>query len=242
MMLPVKSAMPQNPTNGAPAGRTRTPPADPGRPASPAARRYAPPSWRDPRLVVGVVIVAASVLLGARLLAGADDTVAVWSLEHDLPAGAEVTAGDLRRAEVRFGSDAQAAGYLSADQAVPAGSTLQRDVTADELLPRAALGREDRTDLAEVPISVASDAVPAGLRQGETVDVWVTSSAEARVEPRAERVLEGVTVLATPEGAGALGPTATRQVVVAVAGEDEERLARALAELSDGRAVLVRRG
>lgn len=244
MMLPVRAATHDQSSNGVPTGARRAPaPAGgPATPSSPAARRYAPPSWRDPRLVVGLVIVATSVLLGARLLAGADDTVAVWSLRHDLPAGADVTAEDLQSSELRFGSDAQAAAYLSAGDAVPSGMTLLRDVTAGELLPRAALGPDDSADLAEVPISVSADAVPAGLGPGETVDVWVTASVDAQAEPRAKRVLEGVTVLATPETGGALGPSATRQVVVAVAGDQEDLLARALAELSEGTAVLVRRG
>ena len=37
------------------------------------------PAWRDPRLWIGVVLVAASVVAGARLLAAADDTVQVWA-------------------------------------------------------------------------------------------------------------------------------------------------------------------
>ena len=45
---------------------------------APAVRRLRSSRWRDPRLAVGVVLVAASVVVGARVLAAADDTVAVW--------------------------------------------------------------------------------------------------------------------------------------------------------------------
>ena len=44
---------------------------------APPVSRAQSPGWRDPRVVVGVVIVAVCVLLGARVLGSADDTVAV---------------------------------------------------------------------------------------------------------------------------------------------------------------------
>ena len=45
----------------------------------PAALRGQRPAWRDPRLWIGIVLVAASVVVGARVLAAADDTVQVWA-------------------------------------------------------------------------------------------------------------------------------------------------------------------
>ena len=70
--------------------------------------------WRNPRLLLGVVLVAGSVLLGARLLAAADDTVGVWALSRDLPAGATVGKGDLERRQIRFPDVDTANGYLAA--------------------------------------------------------------------------------------------------------------------------------
>ncbi|MBW6551905.1 hypothetical protein MMA91_24640, partial [Salmonella enterica] len=59
--------------------------------APPPAVRASTPGWRDPRLWVGVAIVAVSVVGGARLLASADDTVAVYGVVTDMGAGDEVT-------------------------------------------------------------------------------------------------------------------------------------------------------
>lgn len=213
-----------------------------GPPASPAARRLTRPTWRDPRLLVGVVIVAACVLLGAELLAGADDTVPVWSAREDLTAGRTLQPGDLERSELRFTSDALAQRYLSAAEAPSPGLVLLRDVAAGELVPRSAVGTGAADDVAELPIALASDAVPAGLRPGERVDVWVTPPAESGEDRRAVRILEQVPVLAAPKSTTALGPASTRQVVVGVPGEDDSLLARALAQLADGTVVLVRRG
>lgn len=212
-----------------------------GAPESPPATRAPGRTWKDPRLLVGVGLVAVCVLVGARLFASADDTVAVWSVRGDLPAGSSVTAEDLQRQNLRFGSTGLAGRYLSADDPVPDGMVVTRDVAAGELLPRAALGPGDRTELAEVPVAVPSEGVPATLRAGELVDVWVTPESQSGEEPRAVRVLEGVRVVAVPSGGSALGPSMTRQVLVGMPAEEQTRLATALARLSTGTPVIVRR-
>ena len=61
--------------------------------AATPAQRVRRPGWRDPRLWIGVVLVAGSVVAGARLLAAADDTVQVWAAATDLGAGARADRG-----------------------------------------------------------------------------------------------------------------------------------------------------
>lgn len=193
-------------------------------------------------MLVGIAVVAVCVLLGARLFASADDTVTVWAARSDVPAGSTVTAGDLQPQRLRFGSAALAARYVSADDPPPAGLVLTRAVAAGELLPRAALGSGDRQQLAEVPIAVPTEAVPATLRAGELVDVWVTpEEGESAGAPRAVRVLQQVRVVAVPSSGSALGPSTTRQVLVGLPVEEQGRLASALAQLAGGAPVLVRR-
>ena len=48
--------------------------------AAPAATRSQTTGVAQPAAAPGLVLVAASVVLGARLMAAADDTVAVWAL------------------------------------------------------------------------------------------------------------------------------------------------------------------
>src|SRR4051794_32919907 len=50
----------------------------------PTPRRVRPPRWLDLRLVLGVLLVLASVLLGARVVGAADATVPVWAVTGDL--------------------------------------------------------------------------------------------------------------------------------------------------------------
>ena len=147
-----------------------TSPAPPSH-ASPAppATRTRTPGWRDPRLWVGVVVVAGSVLLGARVVGAADDTVTVWAAAEELPAGAPLRPDDLVAARVRFADEADLAAYLPTSQELPADAVLGRSVGAGELVPGAALGAGGDSDLLQLAVAVEPEqlarAVAAGSRR-----------------------------------------------------------------------------
>lgn len=218
--------------------------------AAPPVTRSRRPGWRNPRLLLGVLLVAASVLGGARLMAGADDTVAVWTSTRDLPDGATLTEADLGRERVRFPDQRTADGYLSADAPAPVGAVLDRRIGQGELVPRAAVAPRERSELVELPLAVASDDLPATVRQGSVVDVWVAPGVAAgdtrSAQGGARRVLEDVTVVAVPGTTDSLAPETTRQVIVGVPADRADSadggLATALGGLADGRVVVTRKG
>ncbi len=213
--------------------------------APPPAVRVRRTRWRDPRVVVGVVLVALSVVLGATLIGRADDTVAVWAVRDPLRAGQPLSTTRLVRAEVHIAGAAAVGRYLAADAPVPSGVVAAHDVGAGELLPRAALTRRPPVRLTQVPLAVPTGSVPADLRAGQVVDVWVTPDAAATpvdgaAPALARRVLADVTVVSAATSSGALGPSATREVLVGVGGDRDAALARALAALARGTVVLTR--
>lgn len=213
-------------------------------PAAPAATRSRRPGWRSPRLLLGVLLVAGSVVAGARLVAAADDTVGVWSVVRDLPEGAKVSSGDLEARQVRFPDERTADGYLAAADAVPEGVALDRPVTAGELLPRAALAQDPGEDLVEVPVSVLTDDLPATVRQGSVVDVWVAPQqpGDARARARAVPLLTDVVVVDVPRTSDGLAPQTTRQVIVGVPADRSADLGVALGGMAEGRVVIARKG
>jgi hypothetical protein len=212
--------------------------------AAPKAQRSRQPGWRNPRLLLGLLLVAASVVVGARLMAAADDTVGVWAVARDLPAGATLESDDVQRRQVRFPDAATADGYLAASDDLPSAATLNRPVAAGELLPRAAIAAEADRDLVEVPISVAVDDLPSTVRQGSVVDVWVTPKVATvgGQRPTAVPVLTDVVVVAVPHGSNSLAPESTRQVIVGVPSDRAGELGKALGGISDGRVVVARKG
>ena len=210
----------------------------------PRATRSHRPGWRSPRLLLGMVLVAGSILVGARLLAAADDTVGVWAVARDLPAGAALDEGELLRRQVRFPDADTADSYLAAGDELPSDATLNRPLSANELLPRAALADTSEADLVEVPISVLTEDLPATVRQGSVVDVWVAPKVAAvgQARVKAVQVLTDVVVVAVPRTSDGLAPQATRQVIVGVPSQGVGDLGEALGGMSDGRVVIARKG
>lgn len=143
-------------------------------PTSPVALRLRRPGWRDPRLLLGVVLVAASVALGSALVSAAGRTVPVYVAAGAIVPGDGVDAGSLRVREVRLGDAGEV--YLRADEPLPEGLVAVRTVGAGELVPRAAVAPE--ADLGLRPVAIEPDGVlPGGLAAGATVDLWYVPEA-----------------------------------------------------------------
>ncbi len=141
-------------------------------PASPAARRLATPSWLDARFVFGLLLVLVCVVVGSRVLAGADRADRVYALTRDVAAGGALTGSDLRVVRVRLLDDHGR--YVSATGPKPVGYTLGRAVGANELLPRQALRSGAAPEIRLVTVPVGSHHYPAGLAHGDLVDLYLT--------------------------------------------------------------------
>jgi len=205
----------------------------------PRATRTASPGWRDPRLWIGVAIVAASVLLGARLLSTADDSVAVWELTGDAAAGTELSADDVVATRVRFADADDAARYVSASDPLTPGTRLGRDVAAGELLPRSAIGAPGGSGLAELPLDFGDSGVAATLGRGDRVDVFVTSASSDA--DAADVPLRGVVVLDVIRGSSSLGSAGGVQVILGVTDDQRAELPRVVQAAASGRVYLVAR-
>jgi hypothetical protein len=211
-------------------------------PDVPAATRARPPGWRDPRLWVGVAIVAASVLLGARVVGAADDMVTVWAADADLARGHRLTEADLAPARVRFDAGATTGRYLPADEPLPDDLHLTRGLGAGELVPRAALGTPADSGVVRVSVALPAEQVPTGLAPGARVDVWVVDERSTGAG-RAEPVVEDVVVVAAPTAADSLGSVnGGRQLVLGLPADDSGAVATVLAASGDDRVRLVGRG
>lgn len=200
----------------------------------PAATRTRAPGWRDPRLWVGVVVVAASVLLGARVVGSADDSVTVWAAAGDLAAGAPLAADDLVAVRVRFADATDLAAYLPTDEALPSGATLTRGIGAGELLPVAAIGSGGGSGLLQLPVAVEPEQLAGAVTGGARVNVYlVARGGGERGYDSGEPVLEDVAVLdagLADEGYAASG---LRRIVLAVPEEDAARFYGLLGDLTD---------
>lgn len=204
----------------------------------PSARRVARADWRDPRLWVGVALVAVSVIAGARIVGGADDTVGIWAVRADVARGGLLEPGDLVERQVRFADASDSERYLRSLDGVPVDRHVLRGVGAGELLPADAVGKAPGGEV-QVSVALRSAQVPPGVRAGSSVDVWF-SPQQASGDREAKALATDVTVVEAPspakEFAGAAGE---RQVVLALV--DDAAVAEVIAAGSSGQLMLVGR-
>jgi hypothetical protein len=170
----------------------------------PTAARLRRPSWRDSRLIVGLLIVLASVALGARVVAAADDTVPVYAAGTTLVTGHALRTADLTVVRVRLG--AGTAAYLRAQAPLPAGAILLHGLGQGELIPMSAVGAAAGLQVRPVTVPLEGGP-PAGLRVGARVDVWSSTrdpAAGATAYKPPLRLAEAVEVSALTTGDGGL--------------------------------------
>jgi hypothetical protein len=162
--------------------------------------------------VAGLLLAVGSALLGARMLAAADDSEPVWAAARDLPPGAVLRADDLVVVDVRLSSGAEA--YVSAAGVPPAGRSTLRAVAAGELVPAAALARGPVADHRLVTVPAETFHFPADLARGDRVDVYATVEEQDVRTPRL--VLDDVVVAEVEARSARLGGVSGVGVVLSV--------------------------
>jgi hypothetical protein len=210
-------------------------------PGSPSASRLATPTWLDSRLVLGVLLVLVSVLVGAKVLAGADSSQQVWSTTHDLAPGTVIASGDVELSKVRlFGASGR---YLAGP--VPVGYVVVRNVGSHELLPHDALAAPGKQlQRREVTVAVGYGHLPTDLRRGDVVDLYVTPDDKAvrrgtkAVDLTVPRLVLSDVLVARVTRASGL--TSSGQTVPVVLEIDPSQVLDVVQALADGPLDLVR--
>ncbi|ATG56513.1 flagellar biosynthesis protein FlgA [Brachybacterium ginsengisoli] len=166
--------------------------------ATAAMMRLRTPRWKDPRLIVGIVLVVASVLMGAVLVSRLSETTSVLIARSAIVPGDTISAEDLVAVELRLGE--QTDRYLGSVDAIPEGSVALRTIHPGELVPMSAVGQSEEVQLRPVVIpvdaSVAESVVP-----GATVELWHTApTTEDGTEMRARMLVPDAVVRSVDEG------------------------------------------
>lgn len=138
----------------------------------PAAARLRRPTWRDPRLALGILLVAGSVALGTWAVADAGRTVAVYAVATTLTPGDAIDPGDLIAVDVRLGDELDL--YYPASAEPPAGLVAVRTVGERELLARSATGSAAELDFRSVAIPL-TEALSSKVTAGSRVDLWLVA-------------------------------------------------------------------
>ncbi|MBE9402971.1 SAF domain-containing protein [Brachybacterium sp. p3-SID1565] len=135
------------------------------------------PRWKDPRLIIGIVLVVASVLMGALLVSRLSATTPVLVARGTIVPGEEIDPDQLTTVELRLGE--QEAMYVGSVDAVPEGAVATRTIQAGELLPVSALGQG--ADVPLRPVVIPVDATVAeSVVPGAEVELWHTRPSDVQ--------------------------------------------------------------
>lgn len=190
------------------------------------ARRLVKPSWKDARLVIGVLLVLLAVVIGGAAFSAADDRVGMWAAKHTLTPGHEVTEEDFVRVDVQLGE--AASDYIRTDERLPNGAIMDRQLRAGELVPRSAVIDPTDKRVREVPVRV-DPIYLSNLTVGSRVTVYVpeeaadegsTSSTSQDKAPRYVPLVERATISSLPESSNGVITSGTGSSAVIVVPDD----------------------
>lgn len=211
---------------------------------SPKATRQSRPRWLDPKLFLGILLVLVSMVLGARVVAAADQTVEIWALREDvrLEPAMPLTKDALVAKKVQFTSQEDADRYVSAREEIPEGARMLRSVGGEEFLPRDSWTDDPDRQLEDAPIPVLPSLLPKSLRAGDRVDVYFVASEDDAFPPKAAVVgATDIIVVNIPEGDGISGGESSATIRLA---RDKESGGMSLEDLvahaANAKAVVVK--
>lgn len=186
------------------------------------ARRRAP----DPRLLIGLGLVVASIAGVVGIVAANDDGAEVYAAPRLLTAGERITADDLELRRVSLGADLGA--YLTADTLPAAGAVVSRTVGEGELVPLAAVGDERGPATTTIVVALTTP-LGATVRQGDTLDVWSSPQEEAGRFGAPVVISSGTQLVRQVDDEGLVAGSQAARVELLVPRRDVARILDALA-------------
>ncbi|QEO08576.1 hypothetical protein [Protaetiibacter larvae] len=188
----------------------------------------------DPRLLIGLALVIASVVGVVGLLSAVDTRTRVYAAAAALSPGDRIDRGDLvERAVALDGAESL---YLGVDELPEDGLVVVRAVRDGELLPRTALGDDAGLRSTSLVLELASP-VAAAVHPGAAVDVWSTAlDIETRAYGAPAVLVADAVVVRVLEDDSLVGASSGGAVEVLV---PRSRLARILQAQAAGDALAV---
>lgn len=191
------------------------------------ARRLRKPGWRDPRLIVGILLVVVAVAGVLTLLSLQNKTVPVYVANQDISMGEKIESSGLDVVDVRL--DSVQDHYLTAREAPAEGLQANTLIRSGELVPMASIGGRDPQGRKPLSVELSRD-LPVAVAVGTRVDVWSAErGANSTTYEEPKKLLETVEVSAIHELDSGFGGTSGQVVELLVTDEDLPDMISALA-------------
>lgn len=193
--------------------------------AAPSAERTAR-RYRDPRLLIGLMLVTVSIGAVVGIVALADEGEEVLAAPRLLVEGERVDLDDLEPRRVVLGVDGH--GYMTAADIPEAGIVITRTIGAGELVPLSAVG-DERGPRSTTIVVTLSTALGATVRPGDQLDLWAAPAEEAGRFGAPSVIASGTQLVRTVAVDGIVTGGEAGRIEVLVAGRDVARILFALA-------------
>ncbi|MET4588894.1 hypothetical protein [Arthrobacter sp. 754] len=182
--------------------------------AATAGARLKPPSWKDPRLLVGILLVLASVVGVISLVGSADRTTEVFAAKDSIAVGEKLTTENVVRAKVRLGETEEH--YVTVEAGLPEGLVAVQRIGKSQLVPKESLATVDALDRKPVAVAI-EEALPPQAVAGTRVDVWVAAPDARNGFSEPKLLLPGAEIAQVTAGSTALGSARSTVLMVLVA-------------------------
>ena len=202
--------------------------------SSATAARLKRPSWKDPRLLVGVLLVLASIAGVIFLVGSADRSTEVYAAREGIAVGERLTQENVVRAKVRLGETEQH--YITVAAGLPQDVVAMQRIGKDQLVPRASLGAVDQLNRKPVALTV-EQTLPSQAVAGARVDVWVAQPDAKNGFSEPKLILPGAEIAEVANGSTALGSSKTTVLMVLV--EDKQMPALLGAQANEAKISVV---
>lgn len=183
--------------------------------------RLKKPSWKDPRLLLGILLVLASVAGVVSLVGAADQTTEVYAAKGPIAVGEKLTADNVNRVKVRLG-DVESR-YVTAESGLPEGLVALQRIGPDQLVPKESLGKADALNRKPVAITI-DEALPEQATAGSRVDAWVALPDARNGFGEPKLLLPGAEIAEVTPGSTTLGSSRSTVVLVLVTDEQMPKL------------------
>lgn len=178
-----------------------------------SVRRLRKPTVKDPRLIVGVLLVAVSVWLGVWAVNDAQGLAIAYVARTPILAGQPVTQDNLEAIEVNLTSAGDQ--YLTAPISSSETMYATKSVEVGELVPSAVLQSAADYTTRVLPVSTNAQ-LPESAGVGTTVDLWATPGKSAAPEAQPVLVAESLIVNELPASSSAFSASRGQTVHVVV--------------------------
>ncbi|MFB9309316.1 uncharacterized protein (DUF433 family) [Agromyces hippuratus] len=184
----------------------------------------------DPRLIIGIALIAGSTFGVWTLVSGLDDGVEVYVARGTLASGTHIQVDDLDTESVRLGASAEH--YVVAGDFPEDGLVVARTIEAGELVPDASVDATDRAGLATVVVP-SRGPLPADVSTGTRVDVWTAAETEGGGYEPPTVLVSGAEIAGIIESEGMVSSGGTSVELLV----PREKVAALLGALASGDAI-----